>query len=116
MRAVHAPEELKEAIQAAQREGLSSFGDSRLLVEKLLVKPRHVEVQVLADKHGNCVYLFDRFGDDVFHFLFGTINVVFADSRIPLGGLERIHCILTGFSNREVRTAVTSLADQNMAS
>ena len=60
MRAVHAPEELKEAIQAAQREGLSSFGDSRLLVEKLLVKPRHVEVQVLADKHGNCVYLFDR--------------------------------------------------------
>ncbi|RZU44994.1 3-methylcrotonoyl-CoA carboxylase alpha subunit [Fluviicoccus keumensis] len=60
MRAVHAQEELKEAIQAAQREGLSSFGDSRLLVEKLLVKPRHVEVQVLADKHGNCVYLFDR--------------------------------------------------------
>jgi len=60
MRAVHAPEELKEAILGAQREGLSSFGDSRLLVEKLLVKPRHVEVQVLADKHGNCVYLFDR--------------------------------------------------------
>ena len=60
MRAVHAPEELPGAIQAAQNEGLSSFGDSRLLVEKLLVQPRHVEVQVLADQHGNCVYLFDR--------------------------------------------------------
>ncbi len=60
MRAVHVESELKEAIQSAQGEGLNSFGDARLLVEKLLIKPRHVEVQILADKHGNCVYLFDR--------------------------------------------------------
>ncbi len=60
MREVHHASELPEAIQAAQREGQNSFGDSRLLVEKLLVKPRHVEVQILADQHGNCVYLFDR--------------------------------------------------------
>jgi 3-methylcrotonyl-CoA carboxylase alpha subunit len=60
MREVHHASELPEAIESAQREGQNSFGDSRLLVEKLLVKPRHVEVQILADKHGNCVYLFDR--------------------------------------------------------
>ncbi|HNN28254.1 MAG TPA: acetyl/propionyl/methylcrotonyl-CoA carboxylase subunit alpha [Agitococcus sp.] len=60
MRSVFVAEELPEAIQAAQREGQNSFGDGRLLIEKLLVKPRHVEVQILADKHGHCVYLFDR--------------------------------------------------------
>jgi 3-methylcrotonyl-CoA carboxylase alpha subunit len=60
MREVHHASELPEAIESAQREGQNSFGDSRLLVEKLLVKPRHVEVQILADQHGNCVYLFDR--------------------------------------------------------
>ncbi|PTQ88383.1 acetyl/propionyl/methylcrotonyl-CoA carboxylase subunit alpha [Agitococcus lubricus] len=60
MRAVHQAHELEEAIAAAQREGLNSFGDSRLLIEKLLVKPRHVEVQILADKYGHCIYLFDR--------------------------------------------------------
>ena len=60
MRAVHEEAELKDAIQAAQREGLNGFGDSRLLIEKLLLKPRHVEVQILADQHGHCVYLFDR--------------------------------------------------------
>ena len=60
MRAAHEEAELKDAIQAAQREGLNGFGDSRLLIEKLLLKPRHVEVQILADQHGHCVYLFDR--------------------------------------------------------
>lgn len=48
------------AIDGAQREALSSFGDKQLLVEKCILQPRHVEVQVFADQHGNCVYLSDR--------------------------------------------------------
>lgn len=60
MRAVHHEVEFMEALQAAQREALNAFGDQRMLVEKLLVEPRHVEVQILADAHGNAVYVFDR--------------------------------------------------------
>lgn len=60
MRAVHAENEFFEALQAAQREAQNAFGDDRMLIEKLLVEPRHVEVQVLADRHGNVVYVFDR--------------------------------------------------------
>lgn len=60
MRAVHEDSEFTEALHAAQREALNAFGDQRMLIEKLLIEPRHVEVQVLADSHGNCVYVFDR--------------------------------------------------------
>ncbi|MDQ8036519.1 MAG: acetyl/propionyl/methylcrotonyl-CoA carboxylase subunit alpha [Pedobacter sp.] len=60
MRAVHAESEFHEALQAAQREALNAFGDQRMLIEKLLQEPRHVEVQILADAQGNCVYVFDR--------------------------------------------------------
>lgn len=60
MRAVHHESEFTEALEAAQREALNAFSDQRMLVEKLLIEPRHVEVQVLADVHGNCVYVFDR--------------------------------------------------------
>lgn len=60
MRVVERAEDLPEAAASARREGLSSFGDGRLLVEKYLIKPRHVEVQVFADSHGNCVHLFER--------------------------------------------------------
>ena len=60
MRVVTRPEDLAEAAASARREGQSSFGDGRLLVEKYLVKPRHVEVQVFADAHGNTVHLFER--------------------------------------------------------
>jgi 3-methylcrotonyl-CoA carboxylase alpha subunit len=60
MRVVTRPEDLAEAAASARREGQSSFGDGRLLVEKYLVKPRHVEVQVFADSHGNAVHLFER--------------------------------------------------------
>jgi 3-methylcrotonyl-CoA carboxylase alpha subunit len=51
---------LAEALASAQREAQSSFGDSRMLVEKYLLKPRHVEIQVFADQHGNCLYLNER--------------------------------------------------------
>lgn len=60
MRVVWKTSELDEHIAGAKREAQASFGDAHLLLEKYLLKPRHVEVQVLFDKHGNGVYLFDR--------------------------------------------------------
>ncbi|MCX8819529.1 acetyl-CoA carboxylase biotin carboxylase subunit, partial [Vibrio parahaemolyticus] len=60
MRVVNSAAEMPLAIDGAQREALSSFGDKQLLVEKCILQPRHVEVQVFADRHGNCVYLSDR--------------------------------------------------------
>ena len=60
MRVVEKADDLAEAAASARREGESSFGDGRLLVEKFLIKPRHVEVQVFADSHGNVVHLFER--------------------------------------------------------
>ncbi len=60
MKVVEEPGQLAEALASAQREAQSSFGDSRMLVEKYLLKPRHVEIQVFADRHGNCLYLNER--------------------------------------------------------
>ena len=60
MRVVRSDDELLAAIGAAKREGKSSFGDDRLIVEKYLERPRHVEVQVFADSHGHSVHLFER--------------------------------------------------------
>ncbi|MBE4311521.1 acetyl/propionyl/methylcrotonyl-CoA carboxylase subunit alpha [Vibrio parahaemolyticus] len=60
MRVVNSEAAMPLAIDGAQREALSSFGDKQLLVEKCILQPRHVEVQVFADQHGNCVYLSDR--------------------------------------------------------
>ena len=60
MRAVTSTGEMSEAIASARREAEAAFGDGRMLVEKLIDKPRHVEVQVFADGRGNCVYLFER--------------------------------------------------------
>ena len=60
MKIVEAEADLAEALQSAQREAESAFGDSRMLVEKYLLKPRHVEIQIFADQHGNCLYLNER--------------------------------------------------------
>ncbi|MCU1302476.1 MAG: pyruvate carboxylase subunit [Candidatus Sulfotelmatobacter sp.] len=60
MRLVHAPEQLKSALDAARSEAERSFGDSEVYIEKAIVNPRHIEVQVLADEHGNTVYLGER--------------------------------------------------------
>lgn len=60
MRVVNSAAEMPLAIDGAQREALLSFGDKQLLIEKCILQPRHVEVQVFADQHGNCVYLSDR--------------------------------------------------------
>jgi len=60
MKVVERDEDLADALASAQREAQSSFGDSRMLVEKYVLKPRHVEIQVFADQHGNCLYLNER--------------------------------------------------------
>ncbi len=60
MRLVHAPEQLKSALEAARSEAERSFGDREVYIEKAIVNPRHIEMQVLADDHGNTVYLGER--------------------------------------------------------
>jgi propionyl-CoA carboxylase alpha chain len=60
MRLVEAPGDLLEAVAGAQREAASAFGDGTVFVEKYVVDPRHVEVQVFADAHGTVVHLFER--------------------------------------------------------
>ena len=60
MKVVEHTGELAEALASAQREALSSFGDARMLVEKYVLAPRHVEIQVFADRHGHCLYLNER--------------------------------------------------------
>jgi acetyl-CoA carboxylase biotin carboxylase subunit len=60
MRIVHAPGELEDALEAARREALNAFNDDTVYLEKYIAKARHVEFQVLADSHGNCVHVFER--------------------------------------------------------
>ncbi len=60
MRLVHAQEELQSALEAAQSEAQRAFGDGEVYLEKAIVNPRHIEMQVLADEHGNTVYLGER--------------------------------------------------------
>jgi len=60
MRPVTDGAEFDEALASARREAEAAFGDGRMLIEKLIARPRHVEVQVFADSHGNCVHLFER--------------------------------------------------------
>jgi acetyl-CoA carboxylase, biotin carboxylase subunit len=60
MRLVHAPEELKSALEGARSEADRSFGDSEVYIEKAIINPRHIEMQILADDHGNTVYLGER--------------------------------------------------------
>lgn len=60
MRIVERSEQFKEALASCKREAISSFGDDKVLVEKYLTRPRHIEIQVFADSKGNCVYLFER--------------------------------------------------------
>ena len=60
MKRVDSPDELINAISSAKREAIKSFASDVLLVEKYLENPRHIEVQIVADNHGNCVHVFDR--------------------------------------------------------
>lgn len=60
MRVVERIEDVKEQMERAISEALSSFGDGSVFVEKYITSPRHIEIQVLADRHGNVVHLFER--------------------------------------------------------
>ncbi len=60
MRVIEHSADFKAALASCQREALSSFGDDKVLAEKYLQRPRHIEIQVFADTLGNCVYLFER--------------------------------------------------------
>jgi 3-methylcrotonyl-CoA carboxylase alpha subunit len=60
MRVIEKSEDFKAALASCKREAISSFGDDKVLAEKYLTRPRHIEIQVFADSHGNCVYLHER--------------------------------------------------------
>ena len=60
LRIVWAENELAQAIQSSQHEAKASFGDDRLFIEKYITEPRHIEIQVLGDKHGNVIHLGER--------------------------------------------------------
>ena len=60
MRIAHSADEVEDGFNRAKSEAKSSFGDDRVFIEKFIVNPRHIEIQVLADKHGNVVHLGER--------------------------------------------------------
>src|SRR5574344_339889 len=60
MRVVEKSEDFAAALASCQREAINSFGNDAVLVEKYVLRPRHIEIQVFGDTHGNCVYLFER--------------------------------------------------------
>lgn len=60
MRVVESSEQFQQALSSCKREASASFGDDKVLIERYLQKPRHIEIQVFADQHGQCVYLFER--------------------------------------------------------
>ena len=60
MRVVDGAKGFAAALQAARREAKAAFGDDRVLLERYLARPRHVEMQIFADAQGNCVHMFER--------------------------------------------------------
>src|SRR5690625_5906674 len=60
MRTVGSKAEFAEALAAARREALGAFGDDRMILERYLPRPRHIQAQIFGDSHGNVVHLFER--------------------------------------------------------
>ncbi|KQT31215.1 hypothetical protein ASG29_14650, partial [Sphingomonas sp. Leaf412] len=60
MRLAYSEQDVREGFEATKREGLASFGDDRVFIEKFIESPRHIEIQVLGDQHGNVLYLNER--------------------------------------------------------
>src|SRR5215210_5461270 len=60
MRLAYTEQDVREGFEATKREGLNSFGDDRVFIEKFIEAPRHIEIQVLGDQHGNVLYLGER--------------------------------------------------------
>jgi propionyl-CoA carboxylase alpha chain len=60
MRLAYSEQDVREGFEAVKREGLNSFGDDRVFIEKFILNPRHIEIQILGDQHGNIVHLNER--------------------------------------------------------
>ena len=60
MRLVHEPQHFASAYETCHREAVSAFGDGTVYIEKAIIRPRHIEIQVLCDRHGNALHLFER--------------------------------------------------------
>ncbi len=60
MRLAHNEQDVRDGFEATKREGLASFGDDRVFIEKFILAPRHIEIQLIGDKHGNVIYLGER--------------------------------------------------------
>ncbi len=60
MRLAYSEKDVREGFEAVKREGLNSFGDDRVFIEKFILNPRHIEIQILGDQHGNILYLNER--------------------------------------------------------
>jgi propionyl-CoA carboxylase alpha chain len=60
MRLAYDEQDVREGFEATKREGLNSFGDDRVFIEKFILNPRHIEIQILGDQHGNILYLNER--------------------------------------------------------
>ena len=60
MRVVEKPEDFEESLQRASSEAVNAFGDGRVYIERYLIRPRHIEIQILCDEHGNCIHLGER--------------------------------------------------------
>ncbi|ALH80286.1 acetyl-CoA carboxylase biotin carboxylase subunit [Sphingopyxis macrogoltabida] len=60
MRLAYDEKDVREGFEATKREGLNSFGDDRVFIEKFILNPRHIEIQILGDQHGNTLYLNER--------------------------------------------------------
>ncbi|MGB1069642.1 MAG: acetyl-CoA carboxylase biotin carboxylase subunit, partial [Henriciella sp.] len=60
IRIAYNDQDVDEGFPAVKAEAAASFGDDRIFIEKFILQPRHIEIQVMGDKHGNCVYLFER--------------------------------------------------------
>ncbi|MCY4306449.1 MAG: acetyl/propionyl/methylcrotonyl-CoA carboxylase subunit alpha [Aestuariivita sp.] len=60
MRIAHNEQEVREGFQSAKNEAVNSFGDDRIFIEKFITQPRHIEIQILSDSYGNCIFLGER--------------------------------------------------------
>jgi propionyl-CoA carboxylase alpha chain len=60
MRLAFSEQDVREGFESVKREGLNSFGDDRVFIEKFIENPRHIEIQILGDQHGNILYLNER--------------------------------------------------------
>src|SRR3546814_10345028 len=60
MRLAYDEKDVREGFESVKREGLNSFGDDRVFIEKFILNPRHIEIKILGDQHGNILYLNER--------------------------------------------------------